>query len=415
MRGAAVHAQLAERDVGVPLHRPQHVRYLVADAVQRRTHDLCPVRRPRHPIQHAHGGGVPVRRAQAGERRHQVALVALARGARELLGLTHGLHEPHVVLQPRHDGTRVVDVALQDVAHLAAQLPREGGDEAAIRRHGVLPHVHHDRGAGAIRRLHHARPQATLPKQRAVGVAHHGVNGDGSVQIALEVGHAKQRVGVAHLGKRRNRDAERVAQFLVPRERVYVEELRPRRVRVVRLVRLPMRQPVHQVRVNRAQAQAATTQTRGDAVHVLADPRELRRGKVRGQPDSRPLPHRVCHARGRNALAHILRARVLPHDGVVARRAVRAPHKRRLALVRNAHARDVALVDACLRDHVRHGRDHVAIDFLRVVLDPSEVVHDLPVGTVRPGEKSPPFVEEDGFGPLRALVDAQYVLRHVRP
>ena len=69
---AAVRTQRLQGNTGVLLHRTQHIRRLIGKRFQHRTHDLCAAGAARQSNEHAAGIRVPVRRAQAGKRRHKI-------------------------------------------------------------------------------------------------------------------------------------------------------------------------------------------------------------------------------------------------------------------------------------------------------------------------------------------------------
>jgi hypothetical protein len=67
--GAAVHAQFGQRDPGVGRHRVEQIGHLIGDALERRARDVSRRRPARDADDYAAYVRIPMRRAEAGERR----------------------------------------------------------------------------------------------------------------------------------------------------------------------------------------------------------------------------------------------------------------------------------------------------------------------------------------------------------
>lgn len=238
------------------------------------------------------------------------------------------------------------------------------------------------------------------------------MDGNGRIEVALEVGHAEGGVGVTDLRQHGGGHTEGIAQLLAPRQTGDVEELGARGVGVVRPVGGPSRQAIQEVGVHGAQAQLPPGQRMGGGGHVLQEPREFGGREVGRELYARLHAHELGHALATQPFAHVLGARVLPDDGACKWRAIDVPHERRLTLVGDAHATDVSLVDGGLCHDVGHGGEHVGVDLLRIVLDPASVAHDLSVRPVGAGHERPLPIKEQRLGSLRALVDAKNVRGH---
>src|SRR5205823_6632265 len=148
-----------------------------------------------------------------------------------------------------------------------------------------------------------------------------------------------------------------------------------------------------------------------NAVDVVEDPLDLRAGEVGRDREPRLGPEPVLASIGAELVADLVRARVLPDDCVEDGPTARAlPDDRRLALVRDADAGDVARVDL-----VEPGPDHLLRplpDLHRVVLDPARLRVDLLVLLLVDRDNLPAVVEDHEAGACSALVDCCCVLSH---
>ncbi|GIU88045.1 MAG: hypothetical protein KatS3mg009_2560 [Acidimicrobiia bacterium] len=121
----------------------------------------------------------------------------------------------------------------------------------------------------------------------------------------------------------------------------------------------------------------------GDAA-LAQQPRELRRGEVRVEHEAGAGPHQRLVAGGRERVAGLGGAAVLPHDRAVARApGPPVPHDRRLALVRDADRRDRPAGVPAPPRHLVEGLERDPPDVLGVVLHPpgpGEVLGELAVG-----------------------------------
>ena len=103
----------------------------------------------------------------------------------------------------------------------------------------------------------------------------------------------------------------------------------------------PARQPPQQKRIDRAERQLPRFRARPGIRHVIQQPRNLGRGKIRIEPQARARRDQ-CFRR-RQGTARGGRAPVLPDDRIVNRAPGRAiPDQRRLALIGNPHGCQIA-------------------------------------------------------------------------
>ena len=135
---AAVDLELLQLDAGVRLHGVEDLAGLPRGRLEGGPGDVALVDVAGHAHDRAARVAAPVRREQARERRHEVRpAVVLDRGGERLdvLGL---LDQAQVVPQPLHQRARDGDRALEGVdRRRVAELPADGREQAALRRHHV--------------------------------------------------------------------------------------------------------------------------------------------------------------------------------------------------------------------------------------------------------------------------------------
>ena len=134
--GAAVDAQLVHAHAGLALHQLDDVERLQRDRLQRRARDVRGRRAARDADDRAARVHVPVRRAEAGERGHDVDAVAGRHGRGERLAVRGGLDDAEAVAQPLHGGAGDEDAAFDGELLLAADARsrRSSAGRAARRR-----------------------------------------------------------------------------------------------------------------------------------------------------------------------------------------------------------------------------------------------------------------------------------------
>ena len=155
--GAAVGAQLAHRMRRVGFHRNDHVAHLVGDTVERRADDIGAGRAARDSHDRAARVGVPMRRAEPDERRHDVRLRAIfifrETGARLGIGVGGLAHQLEAVAQPLHGRARDKHRAFERIRRLAGGAERGSREQPILRRHHLVAGVHQQERAGAVGRL----------------------------------------------------------------------------------------------------------------------------------------------------------------------------------------------------------------------------------------------------------------------
>src|SRR4029077_13802254 len=132
------------------------------------------------------------------------------------------------------------------------------------------------------------------------------------------------------------------------------------------------RQLPHQPGVDGAETQLAPGRTLFRAAHVPEQPAQLRRAEVRIEDEPRLAPQEVLRARGAERVAMVGGAPILPDDGAVdGAPATPVPEDRRLALVRDADAGDVAPAGAGAAARRAQHAERDPPDLLGIVLDPA--------------------------------------------
>src|SRR4051794_18092232 len=140
----------------------------------------------------------------------------------------------------------------------------------------------------------------------------------------------------------------------------------------------PAGQVPDEPRVDRPEREAAGESFLARALDVVENPADLARGKVGvDEQAGLALYQRPC-AIGLEPFAEFSGAAILPHDGVVHRPAGRAiPHHRCLALVRDAHCRDVTGTESRAAERLDGHADLGGPDLAWIVFDPPGAREDL--------------------------------------
>ncbi len=170
--GAAIDPEHLEGDPGVGDHRPDHVGHLVGHRVDRGPGDLGQAGPPGDPDEGPPGVGIPVRRAEPDERRHEVDPAGVGHGLRQpgdLGGVAAGLQ---AVAQPLDRGAGHEGRALEGIDGPALpQPPADRRQEPVRRGHRPLAGVHQEEGTGPVGRLGRSRLEAGLAEGRRLLVA----------------------------------------------------------------------------------------------------------------------------------------------------------------------------------------------------------------------------------------------------
>ena len=118
-------------------------------------------RAPRDAENRPAGVRVPVRRAEPGQRRHEMNAVVRRGGACGAPGQFGGVaDDARAVAKPLHRSAREEDRALERVGPLAVDLLRDGGEEPVLATSPAGRRCSGARSAGAVGRFQHARPRS---------------------------------------------------------------------------------------------------------------------------------------------------------------------------------------------------------------------------------------------------------------
>jgi hypothetical protein len=364
----------------------------------------------------APGVRAPVRREESGEGGNEVRSTVVVDRRREGLDLGRRVDDAEVVAQPLHQRTGDGDRALERVVRLGvAQLVAERREKAVLRVHDLFAGVEDQEVTGAVGVLRLAGFERRLSE-------------GGRLLVAQDAGYrylAQQRRRLdgavdlrrrTDLGHHRQRYAEDAEDLLVPLQGLEVHEQGARRVGDIGGVHAALGaagEVPENPGVGRAEQQVAGIRLLAGALDVLEDPDDLGSREVGGERESdlglEPLDASV----GRETVDDVLRAGVLPDDGVVDGLAgVLVPHHRGLALVGDAHRLDVVTGDVGLRQRLSDDLARVAPDLLGVVLDPARLRQDLVVLHLSRRDDPALVVEDDRPRARRALVDSDYIFGH---
>ena len=166
---------------------------------------------------------VPVRRAEAGERRDEVDAARRLDRPREPLALCRVGEDAEPVAQPLDGGAAREDGALERVAAGRGDRLQQAGR----RRTALGARVREDEAARAVRRLRLAAVEAGVAEERRLLVAGDARDRERDAEqlrLADDLGRAHEP------GQQGAVDAEELEQLVAPVERVEVEEHRPGRV-----------------------------------------------------------------------------------------------------------------------------------------------------------------------------------------
>ena len=130
--GAAIDAQLADRDSRIGRHGVEEIGHLKGDALQRRAGEMARGRAARDADDGAARVRIPMRGAEAGKRRDEIDAAVIRNGRGQRFYLGGAAHEPEAVADPLHDGAADENAALECILRLAADAPRDRGDELAL-------------------------------------------------------------------------------------------------------------------------------------------------------------------------------------------------------------------------------------------------------------------------------------------
>ena len=250
--------------------------------------------------EHAPGVGLPVRREQAAERRHDVQPAVVLDRLRQLLHLGRRLDQLEVVAQPLDERPGDRDRPLQAVDRVVvADLVPDGRQQARLGVHELGAGVDQHEVAGAVRVLGLPDVEAGLAERGRLLVAEVAGQGHARKRAGLHV--AVDLAGGADLRQHRRRHADRRGDLLVPGQRAEVHQHRAAGIGHIGDVQAAVgaaRQVPDQPRVHVPEHEIAGLGLFPRAVHVVEDPADLRPGEVGRQRQADLLPEAILASVG---------------------------------------------------------------------------------------------------------------------
>ena len=152
-------------------------RDLIGHRLDGRPGDVGRGRAARDADDRAAGVGIPIRRAEPDERRHQVHAVRIGHAGGQALDVGRLFDDAQPVAQPLHDRAGDEHRAFQAVGDLAAESPADRGQQLVLRGDRLVPRVEQQEAAGAVGVLGAADVEAGLAERGRLLVA--GTAGDG--------------------------------------------------------------------------------------------------------------------------------------------------------------------------------------------------------------------------------------------
>ena len=147
----------------------------------------------------AAGVRIPVGRAEADERRHEVDAAGIGHVAHQALDIGRRADRPQTVAQPLHGRAGHEHRAFERVGRLVAEPPRHRRQQALLRRHRPRPGVEQHEAAGAVGVLGLAGLEAGLAEERRLLIAGGAGNRDRRRRSSSGVRLAVDLAAAAHL------------------------------------------------------------------------------------------------------------------------------------------------------------------------------------------------------------------------
>ena len=223
-RAATVRAQHGDALSGGG-HRLDEIARLVGDALERRAREVRACGTALDPDEQTARVHVPVRRAEAGERRNEVDAVVARETRRERLGLVRARDDAEAVPEPLHRGAGDEGAPLERVADAVADVPRDRGQQTAARRCRGCAGIREEEAPRSVGVLRLAGREAGLPEQRGLLIARDPRDGQRGAEV-----RGIRRADDAHRRHRRRehrpRQIERGQELVVPAPPVDVEHHR---------------------------------------------------------------------------------------------------------------------------------------------------------------------------------------------
>ena len=155
---------------------------MVSNAFKRCARDVGQRAAARQAGDAAAGIGLPVRRAQAREGRHQHHAAGIRHALRQRFDFAAAADSAQSIAQPLHHRATYKHAAFQSELRLGAGLRCAGGQQAVVRGLECAARVHQHEAAGAVGVFGHAGSKAGLTEERALLVTRDTANRHGRTQ-----------------------------------------------------------------------------------------------------------------------------------------------------------------------------------------------------------------------------------------
>lgn len=289
-----------------------------------------------------------------------------------------------------------------------ADLPRHRGQQVVPGNDRLVPGVHQHEATRAIRVLGHARLRANLTEQGGVLISRNARNGNAAAQ---QSGLTQDLAGRTDLRQERFRNIENLQQLRIPAARLDVAEHRAGGVGRIGDMNPSLGQFPDQPGVDRAKRKAAAPGKGAGPFDVLEDPSELGSGEVGVHDQAGPAANRSDEFVRLELIAHSCRATVLPDDRVADRLSGLAiPDEGRLALVRDANARDLDRLRAGQPNRLAGHGKLGGPDRLGIMLNPPRLGKQLRELLLRDGDNRSGSIKQDGARTGRPLIEGENIL-----
>ncbi len=310
----------------------------------------------------------PVRCEQAGECGHEVDPPVVVNGPRERFDLGRAADQAHLVAEPLDERPGDGDRAFERVGRgLVPDLRTHRRDQSMSRQHRPAPGVEEEEAPRPVGALRLARRKARLTEERRLLIAER--RGDGNAAERVVGLAVNLRRGLDHR-QHGTRDSDRIEQRVVPVERLEIHQHGSTGVGDVGDV-TPGEVP-DEPAVHRPEEKVALLGSPAQSRSAVQQPAHLRSGEIGCEGQSAPVAEPVLAVLTAELPAEGVRARVLPHNGVLHGLAgMRIPDDRRLTLVCDADRDEVAHIEAAAIEGAVHHFDDVAQDLARIMLDPT--------------------------------------------
>ena len=347
------------------VHCRHRLRAAQRHAFEYRAHQIALAGFQSHSQPHSGGGAVPVGAGETGERGHESQSAFQRRRSVEC-GDVIEMREQTQTSRPVQRRCRVVHAAVDGIGWLRSELPCQRGQNSALcSAHRTGTGYRQREGAGAKRDLGLPRTETAVAEQRGLLIddACHQRN-------PTAFRNTEPADGRAYRGQQFHRHTKQPAQVSVPFPGGEIHQTGARGGDDIGGIFSA--QPVEEKCIAGAKPQSPALRKGRRSRHVIQNPAQFRRRKIRIKRQPGALQRERFRALGLKPVDDTLGAVVLPDDGVAHRRAaVGVPGDDGLALIGDASRADVSrAVETAF-----HRREQ----FARIVLNPAGLRIDLTV------------------------------------